>query len=99
MNEKDHGQSRLIANDLRATANRREKETPMNRFGQVRLPFTLPGRKRPPATSNALSPAPAAAVSYSNRPRRSLALLRALNADCPSCHGLGCVDCAGTGID
>jgi hypothetical protein len=99
MNEKGHGHCRPVANDVRQTANRREKESLMNRLGQVRLPFAFLGRKRQVPNTNPPCVVPAATVSYSNRPRRSLTLLRALNADCPSCHGLGCVDCAGTGID
>ncbi|MEA2528455.1 MAG: hypothetical protein QOG89_99 [Thermomicrobiales bacterium] len=32
------------------------------------------------------------------RTRRPSALMRSLNADCPSCCGLGCEWCAGTGL-
>jgi hypothetical protein len=34
----------------------------------------------------------------SPRPRRSLALMRLLDADCPSCRGFGCSLCYDTGL-
>ena len=40
-------------------------------------------------------PAPA---TRSACPRRSLALLRLLNADCPSCRGFGCAVCFDSGL-
>lgn len=38
------------------------------------------------------------AESKAPRPHRSIALMRLLGADCPSCRGFGCGACAGTGL-
>jgi hypothetical protein len=34
----------------------------------------------------------------SARARHPIALMRLLDADCPSCRGFGCTVCAGTGL-
>ena len=40
----------------------------------------------------------ASSPTRSARPRRSLALMRLLDADCPSCRGFGCSVCYDTGL-
>jgi hypothetical protein len=100
--ETTRGNRPQVATERRLTAVRSKEVSTMSLFGLVRLPFALPRRKRPETVHSLPLAAPVSgpvSISYSSRPRRSLSLLRALNADCPSCHGIGCVDCAGTGME
>jgi hypothetical protein len=43
---------------------------------------------------SAVAPLPVKSV----RVRHPIALMRLLDADCPSCRGFGCTVCAGTGL-
>jgi hypothetical protein len=80
----------------------------MAKFDLLALPFSvgarLFGRQGSVAdesveeSSDAEISSAATSPTASARPRRSLALVRLLDADCPSCQGFGCAVCFDTGL-
>jgi hypothetical protein len=80
----------------------------MARFELLWQPFTVGARlfgRRGPGSGQLVEESSSAEVSSSEssmnrtpRPRRSLALMRVLDADCPSCRGFGCSVCYDTGL-
>jgi hypothetical protein len=80
----------------------------MAKFDLLGQPFALGARlfgRRGSSTVESVEESSTGEVSgatvpptQATRPRRSLALIRLLDADCPSCRGFGCAVCYDTGL-